>query len=376
MPHCVCQTPAAVLCFVHLLLLNNMLSNIELLRYSCQIALPGFGEAAQQRLKDARVLVVGAGGLGCPAAQYLAAAGVGRVAIADFDTVSAGNLHRQVLYTPNDVGKYKANVAAERLSQQNPHIVVEAVLEKISVENALALFGQHDLILDCTDNFDARYLINDAAVLSGRTVVYGAIYQYEGQVAVWNVLNADGSRSPNYRDLFPEVDAAQIPNCAEGGVIPALAGIIGCIQANEAIKYLAGVGELLVGRLLVFDAATMQSRSFKIGNISRTDITTLPTAEMVQTVTVEKWSKTAADFYCVVDVRNPEERAAFDFGGLHIPLAELEKRWLEIPSKKPVLFYCASGKRSAEAVKKWQKYHPETPAFSLEGGVKTMLQNI
>lgn len=355
---------------------QNMFSDIELLRYSCQIALPGFGEAAQKRLKDAQVLVVGAGGLGCPAAQYLAAAGVGQITIADFDTVSAGNLHRQILYTPNDVGKYKANVAAERLSQQNPHIIVEAVLEKISAENVLALFSQHDLVLDCTDNFDARYLINDAAVLSGKTVVYGAIYQYEGQVAVWNVLNADGSRSPNYRDLFPEVDAAQIPNCAEGGVIPALAGIIGCIQANEAIKYLTGTGELLAGRLLVFDAATLLSRSFKIGNISRSNITTLPTAEMAETVTIEEWSKTAADFYCVVDVRNAEERAAFNFGGLHIPLAELEKRWQEIPFEKPVLFYCASGKRSAEAAKKWQKYHPEMPAFSLEGGVKTMLQSI
>jgi adenylyltransferase/sulfurtransferase len=347
-----------------------MFSNAELLRYSCQIALPCFGESAQRRLKAARVLVAGAGGLGCPAAQYLVAAGIGHVTIADFDTVSAGNLHRQILYTPDDVGKFKATIAAERLSRQNPHVVVEAVLEKISSENALALFSRHDLILDCTDNFDARYLINDAAVLTEKPVVYGAIYQYDGQVAVWNVTNSDGSRSPNYRDLFPEVDAAQIPNCAEGGIIPALAGIIGCIQANEAIKHLTGMGDLLTGRLLVFDAATLQSRTFKIGNVTRTNIMALPKSEIVQTLQMEAWSKSAPDFYCAVDVRNSEERAAFNLGGLHIPLAELDVRWQEIPAEKPVLFYCASGKRSAEAVKKWRSFRPEAPAFSLEGGVR------
>ncbi len=344
----------------------------ELLRYACQIALPGFGEASQQRLKAARVLVVGAGGLGCPAAQYLVAAGAGQVTIADFDTVSASNLHRQILYTPDDVGQPKARIAAERLSRQNPHVAVEAFLEKISPENVLALFSQHDLVLDCTDNFEARYLINDAAVLSGKPVVYGAIYQYEGQVALWNAPNPDGSRSPNYRDLFPVVDAAQVPNCAEGGIIPALAGIIGCIQANEAIKHLAGAADSLAGRLLVFDAAAMQSRSFKIGSVSRVSITTLPQAEGGQCVTAAEWAAAGPDAYLLVDVRNADERARFHLGGLHIPLPELGQRWAEIPDNQPVLFYCASGQRSAEAVKIWQKHRPGAAAFSLKNGMEGM----
>jgi len=347
------------------------MSPAEHLRYACQIALPNFGEAAQQRLKAARVLVVGMGGLGCPAAQYLVAAGVGQVTLLDFDTVSASNLHRQVLYTPDDVGQPKARVAAERLSRQNPHVAVRAVLEKISPENALALLAEHDLALDCTDNFEARYLINDAAVLCGKPVVYGAIYQYEGQVALWNAPNADGSRSPHYRDLFPAVDAAQVPNCAEGGIIPALAGIIGCIQANEAIKHLAGMADSLAGRLLVFDAATMQSRVFKLGRTSRVAVTTLLTAEAVPTLSAEDWAAAGPDAYLLVDVRNANERAVFHLGGLHIPLPELAGRLSEIPDNQAILFYCATGRRSAEAVRIWQKRHPGAVVFSLKNGMKT-----
>lgn len=344
----------------------------ERIRYACQIALPGFGEAAQQRLKTGRVLVVGAGGLGCPAAQYLVAAGVGLVTIADFDTVSASNLHRQVLYTPDDVGQPKARIAAERLSRQNPHVAVRAFLEKISPKNVLTLFAAHDLVLDCTDNFEARYLINDAAVLTEKPVVYGAIYQYEGQVALWNAPNADGSRSPNYRDLFPAVDAAQVPNCSEGGIIPALAGIIGCIQANEAIKHLAGGADSLAGRLLVFDAAAMQSRTFKIGQVSRVSITALPEEEAVPYITAAEWAAAGPDAYLLVDVRNADEQARFHLGGLHIPLAELGERWAEIPDTQPLLFYCATGRRSAEAVKMWKKRRPDAVAFSLKNGTEGM----
>ncbi len=345
-----------------------MFSQTELTRYACQIALPGFGEAAQQRLKNGRVLVVGAGGLGCPVAQYLVAAGVGVVTIADFDVVSAGNLHRQILYTPDDVGRLKAQMAAERLGRQNPHIVVQAFLEKLVPENVMSLFADHDLIVDCTDNFEARYLINDAAVLCGKPVVYGAIYQYEGQVALWNAQNEDGSRSPHYRDLFPAVDAAQVPNCSEGGIIPALAGIIGCIQANEAIKYLVGGAHSLAGRLLVFDAATMQSRTFKIGAVSHTVVTQLPQTEQTPTITAGQLAA-APDTYILVDVRTGAERAAFHLGGLHIPLPELAERWLEIPIQQPVLFYCASGKRSAAAVGLWRQLRPDVPAFSLKDGL-------
>lgn len=352
-----------------------MLDAAEEIRYACQMALPGFGEKAQQRLKAARVLVVGAGGLGCPAAQYLVAAGVGQVTIADFDTVSAGNLHRQILYTPGDVGQPKASIATERLARQNPHVVVQAFLERISPENVLVLFAEYDLVVDCTDNFETRYLINDAAVLCGKPVVYGAIYQYGGQVALWNVLHTDGARSPNYRDLFPEVNAAQVPNCTEGGVIPSLAGIIGCMQANEAIKYLTKATDSLVGKLVVFDAATMLSRVFKIGRVSRVHIHTLPQMGAGPSITAAERAAAGPDTYLLVDVRNTDERAQFHLGGLHIPLGELGQRWVEIPDYPPVLFYCASGRRSAEAVKIWQKHRPGLPAFSLENGVSLRHDN-
>ncbi|MEO6039265.1 MAG: HesA/MoeB/ThiF family protein [Saprospiraceae bacterium] len=346
-----------------------MLDTTERIRYACQIALPGFGEAAQERLKAARVLVAGAGGLGCPVAQYLVAAGVGQVTIADFDTVAAGNLHRQILYTPEDLGQFKAVVAARRLARQNPQVVVRAFLEKISPQNVLALFANHDLIVDCTDNFESRYLINDAAVLGGKPVVYGAIYQYEGQVALWNAPNADSTRSPHYRDLFPEVNAAAVPNCAEGGVLPALAGIIGCMQANAALQFLAGMADSLAGRLLVFDAATMQTRTFKIGSVSRSSITKLPQSEGAPSITADAWATARPDTYVVVDVRNIEERKQFPFPALHIPLADLGQRWTEIPDRQSVLFCCASGRRSAEAVKIWQQLRPDVAAFSLEGGI-------
>ena len=348
--------------------MKSVLDDAERIRYACQIALPDFGEAAQERLKAGRVLVVGAGGLGCPVAQYLVAAGVGQVTIADFDTVSTSNLHRQILYVPDDVGRLKALVTVERLARQNPHVVMKAFSEKIVPANVLSLFADQDLIVDCTDNFETRYLINDAAVLCEKPVVYGAIYQYEGQVALWNAPNVDGSRAPNYRDLFPAVDATQVPNCAEGGIIPALAGIIGCIQANEALKYLSGAAHSLAGKLLVFDAATLQSRFFKIGAVTRTNITTLPNIEQAPTITAAALA-TQPNTYILIDVRTAEERAGFHLGGLHVPLNELAARLKEIPDGQAVVFYCASGKRSAEAVKTWQQWCPEIPAFSLEGGL-------
>jgi molybdopterin/thiamine biosynthesis adenylyltransferase len=176
-------------------------------RYSCQVALPGFGERAQQLLQQAKVLIVGMGGLGCPAAQYLAAAGVGTLGLADDDIVSISNLHRQILYTPADADFKKVAVAVAKLQAQNPEIDIVPHQFKVTADNVLHLFEQYDVILDGTDNFETRYLLNDAAIILGKPLVYGAIYQFEGQVAVWNVLNADVTRSPNYRDLYPQVDA-------------------------------------------------------------------------------------------------------------------------------------------------------------------------
>ncbi|MBF8965290.1 HesA/MoeB/ThiF family protein [Pontibacter sp. FD36] len=343
----------------------------DLLRYSCQIALPGFGEASQERLQQARVLVVGAGGLGCPAAQYLAAAGIGTLGIADFDTVSPGNLHRQILFTPAEVGQNKARIACEKLQQQNSGIKLVVHQLKVTSDNVLELLQDYDVVLDGTDNFDTKYLLNDACVLAGKPLVYGAIYQFEGQVAVWNVSVEAGKRSPNYRDVFPEVDASQVPNCADGGVIPTLAGMIGCMQANEVLKLITGAGEPLVGKLLLLDALSMQSRIIKVGKVSNVKIDKLSETEQVPLISVPELKQGIAQgLYELVDVRREEEREAFHIGGKHVPLDQLAEQMNQLPDNKPLVLYCASGKRSGEAVKRISKALPELEIYSLEGGIK------
>jgi len=340
------------------------------LRYSCQMALPGFAERGQQLLHDAKVLVIGAGGLGCPAAQYLAAAGVGTLGIADFDMVSISNLHRQVLYTPADAGKKKALLACERLQQQNPGIKLIPHDEYVSSENVMELIRPYHIVVDGTDNFDTRYLINDACVIEGKPVVYGAIYQYEGQVAVWNVKNENGTKSPNYRDLFPNVDASQVPNCAEGGVIPTLAGIIGCMQANEVIKYITQTGEVLAGKVLIFDAQTMQSRVIKISEVTHTRITRLAETVSIPTISADELKKALSDNTIrLIDVRTLAEREAFDIGGEHIPLADLEEYLEKFETKVKTVLYCASGTRSAEAVKIIKRRYPAANVLSLKDGL-------
>jgi adenylyltransferase/sulfurtransferase len=346
----------------------------DLLRYSCQVALPGFGEAAQQRLQHARVLIVGAGGLGCPSAQYLAAAGVGTLGIADFDTVSVSNLHRQVLYAPTDAGQKKALVACNKLQQQNPGIKLVPHLKRVTSENVNELLNDYDLILDGTDNFETRYLLNDAAAISGKPVVYGAIYQFEGQVAVWNVRNTNGTYSPNYRDLFPEVNAALIPNCADGGVIPTLAGMIGCMQANEAIKLITNTGEVLAGKVLVLDAQTLQSRIIKIGKVTKTNISSLVPTHLIQTLPVADLERILSDEgYELIDVRTEKEHENFNLGGTNIPIDEIEENLFRLTAPTIKVLYCTTGLRSGEAVKIIRKFLPEMETFSLEGGVKAWL---
>lgn len=348
---------------------------MDISRYNCQIALPGFGEAAQQRLQQAKVLVIGAGGLGCPAAQYLTAAGAGTIGLADYDTISTSNLHRQILYTPADVGQKKATVAALKLRQQNPDVNIITYDVKVTADNVLQLFNDYDVIIDGTDNFDTRYLLNDAAVILGKPLIYGAIYQFEGQVAVWNVLNTDGSRSPNYRDLFPQVDATQVPNCAEGGVIPTLAGIIGCMQANEAIKYITQTGDLLAGKMLILDTQTMQSRIIKIGSVTKTNITGLPQATVFETMTVDqlKAGLTGGTIE-LVDVRNSQEHDDFNIGGVNIPAYRLERGIPELDHSKTIVLYCTIGKRSADAVKRLKETASGLNIYSLAGGIKAWME--
>lgn len=342
----------------------------DLLRYSCQVVLPGFGEAAQQLLKQAKVLIVGAGGLGCPASQYLASSGVGTIGIADFDTISISNLHRQILYNPADAGQLKAEVACKRLKEQNPDIILVPITDKITSTNVMQLIDSYDIIIDGADNFETRYLLNDAAVLTGKPVVYGAIYQFEGHVAVWNVLNEDGSYSPNYRDLYPQIDATQVPNCSVGGVIPTLAGIIGCMQANEVIKLITNTGEPLIGKVLLFDAQTMQSRVIKLRASTKIKITTLQQTSQIPTITVKATKEgLAAHALELVDVRTDQERDEFDIGGMHFELDEVEDNLDEFEAGRTYVFYCSSGKRSGEAVKLLRQKLPGVKAYSLEGGL-------
>ncbi|MEO8764121.1 MAG: HesA/MoeB/ThiF family protein [Ginsengibacter sp.] len=342
----------------------------ELLRYSCQLALPGFNEFTQQQLQNAKVLIVGAGGLGCPAALYLAAAGIGTIGIADFDTISVSNLHRQILYTPSDIGLKKANIACGKLQQQNPGILLVPYDLEITSENVMSIVGLYDIALDCTDNFETKYLLNDACVLTGKPLVYGAIYQYEGQVSVWNFLNGDHTRTPNYRDIFPSVNTAQVPNCTEGGVMPTLAGIIGCIQANEVIKYYTKQGELLAGKMLVLNAQTMQSSIIKLGTSTHTKICSLIETLHPPMISVKELKKSlASGNYELIDVRTLEEHNFFNIGGIHLPMDEIENSISVYAPAKTIVMYCSSGKRSGDAVNLLRNKFPELEIFSLDGGL-------
>ena len=351
--------------------------NADWLRYSCQVALPGFGEEAQQRLLQAKVLIIGAGGLGCPVGQYLAAAGIGTLGIADFDVVTISNLHRQILFGPDDVGKKKAKITCEKLQVQNPSIKLVLHDVQVSSANVIELIQPYDIIVDCTDNFDTRYLINDACVITGKPLVYGAIYQFEGQAAVWNMVNAGGSLSPNYRDLFPQVDATQIPNCAEGGVIPTLAGVIGCIQANEVIKYITQTGDLLAGKVMIFDALSMQSRVIKIGKTTNTHIQSLSQSVETSALTVAEVKQGLSDHTLeLVDIRTDQERDEIDIGGVHFEADELDENMDYLTDMRTKVLYCSSGKRSAEAVKYIKQKSPDAKVYSLAGGLKAWFEHV
>ena len=345
---------------------------MNLLRYSCQIALPGFSDATQQKLSDSKVLIVGAGGLGCPAAQYLASTGIGTLGIADYDVVSISNLHRQILFGPDDEGKSKSTLACKRLRKQNPSIkIVEHNIE-ITPDNVLQIISDYEIIVDCTDNFETRYLLNDACFIAKKPLVYGAIYQYEGQAAVWNLENADGSMSPNYRDLFPSVDPSEIPNCSEGGVIPPIAGIIGCLQANEVIKIITRSGNSLAGKLLVIDALTCESRIINIGNTTKFNISILQPSDKLPSLSIQQFDEfKQSNNIQLIDVRTSEERVNFNIEGLHLPLDSIKNNpGLTITIDHPVIVYCESGRRSEEAGKLLRKMFPDKIFYSLKGGLK------
>lgn len=336
-------------------------------RYHCQMALPGFGEKTQWLLQDARVLIIGAGGLGCPSSQYLSASGIGTIGIADDDIISVKNLHRQILFTPEDVGKKKTEAACKKLHAQNPAVRLIPHDLRVTSENIMDIIGDYDLIIEGTDNFETKYLINDACVLGGKPLIYGAIYQYEGQVAVLNVRQNNGSYSANYRDIFPDAENAQVPNCNDGGVLPMLTGIIGCMQANEAIKYFIKDKNLLVSKLWTINLQSGRTRTINLEKTTHANI-----ASLTPVVSSINFKEVQSGMYELIDVRSEEEHHQFNIGGKNIPLEQLTTRKEEIDFSKPIVFYCAKGIRSKKAVRILSKIWPQVSAFSLKGGIEAL----
>ncbi|RJQ79651.1 adenylyltransferase/sulfurtransferase MoeZ [Amycolatopsis panacis] len=346
------------------------LTKEEVARYSRHLIIPDVGVVGQKRLKNAKVLVIGAGGLGSPALLYLAAAGVGSLGIIDFDVVDESNLQRQVIHGQSDVGKLKAASAQESLAEINPFVKVYLHTERLESANALEIFAQYDLILDGTDNFATRYLVNDAAVLLGKPYVWGSIFRFEGQVSVfWE--DAPNGRGLNYRDLYPEPPPpGMVPSCAEGGVLGVLCASIGSIMVTEAIKLITGIGDPLLGRLISYDALEMRYREVKIRKDPETPkITELIDYEAFCGVVSEEAASAAADStitpaelkakfdrgddFALIDVREPHEYEIVNIkGATLIPKDRIlsGEALAELPQDKPIVLHCKSGARSAEAL--------------------------
>jgi adenylyltransferase/sulfurtransferase len=357
-----------------------MLTNAELHRYQRHLSLAGFGRAAQERLKAGSVLVIGAGGLGSPALLYLAAAGVGRITIVDPDCVDASNLQRQILYTDEDIGQPKAEVAARRLRARNPFISVTVLGERFRRDNALDLVRACDVAIDGSDNFATRYLVNDACVMADRPFVYGAISGFEGQLSVFNWRGG-----PTYRCLFPSAPPPEFaPNCAEAGVLGILPGIVGTWQAGEAIKILADVGEPLSGRLLLWNALSMTVVTVALAADPRSrPIQSLPADDAPTVCAATEWEIDAAALQMLlragplqlVDVRDDTERAeGAILPSLHVPLRSIEESAAggSLPGLRPELptvVYCAAGVSSLRAVSILRAHHGFVAARSLRGGM-------
>jgi molybdopterin/thiamine biosynthesis adenylyltransferase/rhodanese-related sulfurtransferase len=361
-------------------------SQEETERYSRHFVLPGFGERAQAKLRAGKVIVVGAGGLGCPVLQYLVAAGVGSIGIIDHDIVSLSNLQRQVLYSIDDIGKSKSETAAKKLLALNPTVQIRSISKKIDALNALELLKDCDVVVDCTDNFPTRYLLNDSCVLLNIPLVYGSIFRYEGQVSVFNY-----NQGPTYRDLYPQPpDPNTVPSCEEGGVLGVLAGIIGSLQANEAMKILTNYAEPLSGKLLLLDSATLETLLIAIPNknerksikhlIDYDDFCkpTIKTQNTMKEVTVQELKELkdkGADFQ-LIDVREPHEVDICEIGGELIPQAEIPDNVDRISKDKQVIIHCRSGARSGNMVKWLENNHGFTNLYNLKGGILAWAKEI
>jgi molybdopterin/thiamine biosynthesis adenylyltransferase/rhodanese-related sulfurtransferase len=370
------------------------LSNDEILRYSRHLIMPEVGLEGQQRLKAARVLCVGAGGLGSPLMLYLAAAGVGTLGLVDFDVVDYTNLQRQVIHSTPDVGRPKIESAAEKLRALNPYVTLLPFETRLGSDNALDIVRRFDVVVDGTDNFATRYLVNDACVLTGRPNVYGSVFRFEGQVSVFATREG-----PCYRCLYPEPPPpGLVPSCAEGGVLGILPGLIGLMQATEAVKLVLGSGEPLVGRLLLVDALGMRFRELAVRKSPdcpvcgpHPTVTALqdyqafcgvrgedaPAEVQVPEIQVEELKRRldAGEDLLLVDVREPHEYQICNLGGVLIPLSDLPRRVHELDSSREMVVHCRTGPRSARAVA-FLRQAGFGKAKNLAGGVRAWAERI
>ncbi len=353
-------------------------------RYARQIRLPELGAEGQRRLKASSALIIGAGGLGSPVSIYLAAAGVGRIGLVDFDRVDVTNLHRQILYGSSDVGLPKLDRAASHLSDLNPEIAIEKHNARLTSENALPILSSYDVVIDGTDNFATRYLVNDATVMLGKPNVYGSIFRFEGQLSVF-----DARKGPCYRCLYPDPPPPDlVPSCAEGGVLGVLPGVIGTLQAIEAIKLLAGIGEPLMGRLLLYDALTTRFRQLTLRKDPRCRICG-PAATVTSLIDYEEFCggpvQSSGEYDApslarrlqaepairLIDVRELYEWTAGHIGvAEHIPMVELPGRSGELGRDEEIVLYCRSGARSAKALQ-WLREAGFSRVSHLRGGAAT-----
>lgn len=357
-------------------------------RYQRQIILPELGQEGQTQLSKAKVLVIGAGGLGCPVLQYLVVSGVGHIGIADDDVVQLSNLNRQILFSPQDVGLYKVDVAKEKLIVLNKSVSIHVWRKRWSTIDCINHFKDYDIIVDATDNFASRYLINDACVLLDKPLVFGAVSRFEGQLAVFNW--GTKTKSVNYRDVFPAPPQSdEVLNCAEAGVLGVLPGIIGVLQATEVIKLITGIGEPLVNKLLTYNA--LQQEFFTI------QLKQNPEAKHLLPKNIEEFKNTNYEWLCnlnleheteidcekwleiqdsliLVDVRELTEAPRLDaYNPIEIPIADLNNNRDKL-SEKPLVFVCQSGRRSLLAVKIMLEYNPKSVVYSLKGGVNGMMK--
>ena len=366
---------------------SNSLTNEEILRYSRHLIMPEVGMEGQLKLKAAKVLCIGAGGLGSPLALYLAAAGVGTLGMVDFDVVDFTNLQRQIIHSTADVGRPKLQSAAEKIGAMNPEVELRTFETRLTSQNALELFRDFDIVVDGTDNFATRYLVNDACVLTGKPNVYGSIFRFEGQVSVFATENG-----PCYRCVYPEPPPpGLVPSCAEGGVLGVLPGLVGVMQATEAIKLILGAGEPLIGRLLLVDALAMKFRELKLRKDpdcpvcgQHRTITKLidyeqfcgirgeekPVENKLPEISVEelKRRRDAGEDLFILDVREPHEYQICNLGGYLIPLNDLPKRVHELDSSREIVAHCKMGGRSAKAVE-FLRQAGFTKVKNLTGGI-------